>query len=192
MRPVCLVAREVGSGRTLRLWADEFAHLRTPPYAIDADSLFVAYYASAECGCHEALGWPLPENVLDLFAEFRTHTNGSALVASNSLLGALAFFGLPGIAEGDKEAMRELIMSDGPWDAGQHEAILDYCESDVDALARLLPAMDAIIDLPRALLRGRYMKAVARIETVGVPIDLPLLQHLRQRWDSIQDALIAP
>jgi DNA polymerase I len=51
--------------------------------------------------------------------------------------------------------------------------------------------MDACIDLPRALLRGQYMKAAARIETIGVPIDLPLLQHLWQRWDEIQDALVA-
>src|SRR5205814_3394021 len=74
--PVCLVARELGSGRTLRLWADELARLPTPPYPVDADVLFVAYYASAELGCHLTLGWPRPENVLDLFTEFRTRTNG--------------------------------------------------------------------------------------------------------------------
>lgn len=58
---------------------------------------------------------------------------------------------------------------------GRRVAILYYCESDVDALARPLPAMDSSIDLPRALLRGRYMKAAARIENVGVPIDLPIV-----------------
>lgn len=191
VRPVCLVAREFGSGRTLRLRADEFAHLPAPPYATDADSLFVAYYASAELGCHEALGWPLPENVLDLYTEFRAHTNGLQLAAGSGLLGALAFYGLPGLAGGEKEAMRDLILSGGPWDAAERVAILDYCESDVEALAKLLPAMEAAIDLPRALLRGRYMKAAARIENVGVPIELPLLEHLRQQWDDIQDALIA-
>ena len=87
--------------------------------------------------------------------------------------------------------MRDLVLSGGPWDAAEREAILDYCESDVDALARLLPAMAASIDLPRALLRGRYMKAAAGIENVGVPIDLPALEHLRQRWDDIQVGLIA-
>ena len=29
--PVCLVAREFGRGRTLRLWADELARLSAPP-----------------------------------------------------------------------------------------------------------------------------------------------------------------
>ena len=39
------------------------------------------------------------------------------------------------------------------------------------ALERLLPAMLPKIDLPRALLRGRYMYAAARMEWNGVPID---------------------
>jgi DNA polymerase I len=65
-------------------------------------------------GCHLALGWPLPENVLDLFTEFRTYTNGTQLIARSGLLGALAFYGLPGIAELEKETMRERIMAGGP------------------------------------------------------------------------------
>ena len=142
-------------------------------------------------GCHLALGWPLPESVLDLFAEFRTHTNGTQLAAGSGLLGALALHGLPGIAEDSKESMRELVLSGGPWDDAERKMILDYCESDVVALANLLPAMEPFVDLPRALLRGSYMKAAARIETNGIPIDLHILEHLRQRWDEIQGELIA-
>ena len=52
----CLVAHEIYSGRTIRLWADEIGDLAEPPYAINEQSLFVAYYASAEIGCHLALG----------------------------------------------------------------------------------------------------------------------------------------
>ena len=55
----------------------------------------------------------------------------------------------------------------------------------------MLGAMGARIDLPRALIRGRYMKAVARIEAGGIPIDAPLLAKLRSRWDDIQGGLIA-
>ena len=45
--------------------------LISPPYPTGPGSLFVAYYASAELGCHLALGWPLPARVLDLYAEFK-------------------------------------------------------------------------------------------------------------------------
>ena len=46
------------------------------------------------------------------------------------------------------------------------------------------------IDLPRALLRGRYMAAAAAMEWNGVPIDVSTLSRLRQHWTDIQDDLI--
>jgi hypothetical protein len=73
-RPVCVVARELRSGQTWRLWRGEFGPL--PPFPIGPDALLVAYYASAELGCFRALGWPMPANILDLFTEFRDRTNG--------------------------------------------------------------------------------------------------------------------
>jgi DNA polymerase-1 len=187
--PVCLVAWELRSGRKIRLLREDFGP--TPPYPTGPDSLFVAYYASAEIGCHLALGWPVPERVLDLFTEFRNHTNGLPTVAGAGLLGALAHFGLDGIGAVEKNAMRDLVLRGGPWSETERAAILDYCESDVAALARLLPAMLSKVDLPRALLRGRYMAAAARMESNGVPIDIETLGLLRLSWLSIQDKLIA-
>ena len=137
--PVCLVAWEMRSGRRLRLWRDEFG--TAPPYPIGPDALIVAYYASAEISCHLALGWPVPERVLDLFTEFRNRTNGVPTGNGASLLGALAHHGLDGIGAVEKDEMRALVLRGGPWSDTERAAILDYCESDVAALARLLPAM---------------------------------------------------
>jgi DNA polymerase I len=187
--PVCLVAWELRSGRKLRVWHDQFGTI--PPYPTGADALFVCYYASAEISCHLALGWPVPERVLDLFPEFRNHTNGVPTVSGASLLGALAHFGLDSIGTAEKDDMRALILRGGPWSDSERGAILDYCESDVAALARLLPAMLPRIDLPRALLRGRSMAAAARIERNGVPIDIGTLNRLKKHWLGIQDELIA-
>ena len=58
--PVCLVAFELRSGRRVRLWQDQLRQLRTSPYALEPDVLVVAFYASAELGCHLPLGWPMP------------------------------------------------------------------------------------------------------------------------------------
>ena len=46
--------------------------------------------------------------------------------------------------------MRDLVLRGEPYSATEREAILNYCESDVEALARLLPIMLPAIDLPRA------------------------------------------
>ena len=49
---------------------------------------------SAELGAFLALGWPLPEAVLDLYVEFRAETNGLPTPSGSGLLGALAYHGL--------------------------------------------------------------------------------------------------
>ncbi|MCK9387704.1 MAG: DNA polymerase [Sulfuritalea sp.] len=189
--PVCMVAREFITGRTLRLWQDDLACHAVAPFPTDASALFVAYYAPAEMGCFLALGWPTPENVLDLFIAFRRHTNGRLLPAGNGLLGALAFYGLDAIAADEKNAMRDLVLRRGPWNAAEQRAILDYCESDVRALAKLLPAMRHAIDWSRAALQGRYAVAVAHMEHNGVPLDTEVLAALETGWQGIQHSLIA-
>jgi DNA polymerase family A len=187
-RPVCMVARDLRSGQTWRLWRDEFGP--APPFPIGPDALFVAFYASAELGCFRALGWPKPTNILDLFTEFRDRINGLTTPAGAGLVGALTYFGLDTIGSQEKDEMRRLILAGGPWSDNERPAILDYCETDIVALERLLPAMLPRIDLQRALLRGRYMAAAAAMEHNGVPIGEATLELLRERWTGIQDDLI--
>jgi DNA polymerase I len=187
-QPVCLVAWELRGGRKIRLWRDQLG--AEAPYSTGQEALFIAYYASAEVGCHLALGWPVPERVLDLFTEFRNLTNGLPTTSGAGLLGALAHHGLDGIGAVEKDEMRDLILRGGPWTDTERAAILDYCESDVAALARLLPTMLPTLDLPRALLRGRYMSASARMERNGIPVDAEVLSLLRLHWSDIQDRLI--
>ncbi len=188
--PVCMVAREYRTGHTLRVWQDELKALDEPPFSMGTSSLFCAYYASAELGCFLALGWPMPARVLDLFAEFRCLTNGMPVPCGNGLLGALAYHSLDGIGVVEKANMRELAQRGGPFTADECHALLDYCEADVQALARLLPAMLPKIDLPRALLRGRYMAAVATMEWNGTPVDVNTLESLRANWEAIQVHLV--
>jgi len=186
--PVCCVAHEVRSGRTFRIWQDEFG--KYPPFATGADVLSVAYYSSAEWGCYRALGWPMPERVLDLFAEFRNLTNGLPVPAGYRLLGALAYYGLPIMNAVEKQELQEAIGT-GTWQGRfSRQEIIDYCESDVIALKGLLPIMAPLVDLPRALLRGRYMCAVSAVEYNGTPIDADMLARLREHWTGIQDRLI--
>jgi hypothetical protein len=187
--PVCLVAKELHSKRTYRIFQSEFG--TAPPYATGPDVLTVAYYASAEFGCYRVLGWPMPDRILDLFTEFRNRTNGLPTPAGASLLGALTYFGIDGIGASEKKELQTAI-GEGTWrGVFTAEEILNYCQSDVLALERLLPAMLPNIDLPRAQQRGRYMAAAAAMEYYGVPLDVATLRQIRERWTDIQDELIA-
>jgi DNA polymerase-1 len=189
--PVCMVVREWPSGCTQRHWQVDLQQMDASPFPTGEKALCVAYYASAELDCFQVLGWAAPVNVLDLFTEFRCLTNGLQLAHGNGLLGALLYYGLPNISGEQKDAMRDLVLTGGPWVDADQLAILDYCETDVVALAHLLTVMQDQIDWPRALLRGRYMKAVSCIQMNGIPIDIDSLDLLQAQWIAIQDQIIA-
>jgi DNA polymerase I len=191
--PLCMVAKEVGTGRLIRLWRDELGP--KPPFEIDHDTLLVAYYAPAELGCFLELGWPMPTRIVDLYAEFRIETNGLAIAEGRGLLAALSRHHIAGITSEEKKAGRSLILRGGPWTDSERREILDYCESDVIHLPALLEAMLGAIAptfqaLGQALLRGRCTTAVARMERTGVPIDIETLAILRAGWPDIKTDLI--
>lgn len=186
----CLTARELRSGRTIRLWADQLSQLSAPPFGTGPDTLFVAYYATAELNCFTALKWPLPCCVLDLFVEFRNMTNGRKPIGGNGLLGAMLYHQLDTIGATEKDEMRQLALRGGHYTEAEKSALLDYCESDVIALEKLLLEMLPKIDLPYALHRGRYMKAVAQMETNGIQIDVIAQERLKGNWEAIKGRLI--
>jgi DNA polymerase I len=187
-RPICVCARELHSGREIRLWENELRQLSASPFNVGPDSVMLSYAAAAELSCFLELGWPLPVNVIDLFAEHRVATNGIPLPCGNGLLGALAIRGLAHIDAGEKEEMRHRIISQTEYSDTDRTDFLAYCMSDNDALAALLPALT--IDVPFALLRGRYGTAVARMERAGIPIDAGLYRRVVENWEALKRDLI--
>jgi len=187
---VCLAARELRSGRTLRLWRDELGE--QPPYRTDKGVLFVNFVANAECACHLALGWPLPANVLDLSPAFRNLTNGRHTPEGKGLLGALRYFGLDTISTKRKEAMQKRVMDGWPFTPEEREQILTYCVSDIDALALLLPFLLKEIGLRVALYHGEFAAVSALMEHYGVPIDMEIFPQLADEaiWGAVRDAMV--
>jgi DNA polymerase-1 len=71
---VCMVAHvhyADGTVRVVRMWRDELLRHTQAPFDVGSDAVFVAYNASAEYSCFLALGWQLPTNTIDLYAEHR-------------------------------------------------------------------------------------------------------------------------
>lgn len=194
--PVCIVARELHSGKLIRLWEDQFDS--QPPFPIGPDSLFVAYNAAAELGVFHQLGWQMPVRILDLWAEFLAATNGRRPnPRDHGMLAALRWYHIPGISKAQKDSMRDLVLRGGPWSPSERVSILDYCQSDVDALEPLLRRMLPVIcadyrGLVRALNRGRYTgPAVSHMTRNGIPIDVPNLDRIRYRWHAVKRDIVA-
>jgi hypothetical protein len=180
---ICLCARELRSGQTIRLWFDgETGRLERPPYRLDGQAVFVCFVANAECLCHLTLGWPLPRHVLDLYPIFRAYLNGRNPPAEGKgLVGALSHFGLSPISGRRKDAMRNRILQGRPFSPEERSQILNYCMSDVDALAELLPLLLPHLDLDTALHWGEFVAASAAMEHRGVPIDMEICRKLQDK-----------
>jgi|CXWL01.1.fsa_nt_gi hypothetical protein len=187
--PLCVCWYELRSGRAGRLWLGDHAPAH-PPFANGDHVLFVAFYASADIGCFVVLDWPVPTNVLDLFVEHRNFTNGLHPAVGAELADAVAFHGLQPINPVTKAQMQALAQRGGPFSELEKKDLMTSCASDVTALRDLFIALASTIDLDLALLRGRYMKAAAHVERVGVPIDTIAYSKLRERWEDLAPMLI--
>ena len=194
--PLCLVALEMRSGRLIRLWQDQLGPF--PPYRLDNDALIVGYMLAAEFGVHAALGWGEPACALDAYVEFRHYVNDGSVKGGDrekgffSIGGALRYFLEDEIDVARKHDMRERILQGPPFDAQEQRDILDYCEDDVRALARLLPHIIPTIRPPlsHALFRAKFQWATAQQERRGIPLDGALLARLRDQWQNIRLDLV--
>jgi hypothetical protein len=193
--PLCLVALEMRSGRLVRRWQDELR--RFPPYRLDSDALIIGYMLAAEFGCHIALGWGEPACALDAYVEFRHFVNDGSVKSGDrdkgfyGIDGALRYFLEDEIDVAHKKSMRDRIVQGPPFSTHERQDILDYCEDDTHALARLVPHVASTIrSLPHAMFRAKFQWAIAQQERRGVPIDLPLLTRIRNRWQGMQLDLV--
>ena len=180
--PWCVVGRCVETGELVREWLDgrPVACPFTRPYRL------VAHYAMAELGCYEVLGWPMPDAVVDTLAECRV-IRGQKPIGGWGLLSCCRWAGVPTIDGDQKEAMRAVAMADEvPED--RRSDLMDYCESDVAELAGLWAFLSPHINMPLADLRGRYLKALARVEARGIPVDEEMVCRLRDHWDDVKNA----
>ena len=115
--PVCLVGRELYSGRKIELFEGDFGP--APPFSLGADVLFIAYNAVAEWLTFLALGWPLPCRVFDPYIEYRRHICGTPrdinVPGNKSFLAALGHFGIAKLTADEKDEERDFVLRGGPW-----------------------------------------------------------------------------
>lgn len=181
-----MVAVDYLTGESMRWWL----HETDQECPFGADDLLVAYYASAEIGCMLSLGWEPPTHVLDLYPEFKNMMAGRTPYAGSGLLGAAQHFNIPaGISSEDKDGMRDMAQAE-TFSSDDISRLMNYCHNDVTLLGKILVAMLPSLDIPRALLRGRYMRAAGYVEHTGIPIDVQVLEKLKAEWIFIKLDLI--
>ncbi|MFZ1866036.1 MAG: DNA polymerase [Polyangiales bacterium] len=134
-------------------------------------------------------GRPLPPYGIDLYAEHRLLTNG--IECGNRLIDAANFWGVDCMESMYKDQWhKRFIETEPPFPQEWKEGALDYNFEDVEVTTRLLEVMASRIDLGHALIRGAYMLALAEIEHLGFPVDVPLYLWMQEHWDEIKQRMI--
>ena len=188
--PLCAVSKNIITGE-VRTWTMH-QPVGAPIYTTGERDLVVAYAAEAEGKCFQKLGWPRPRNCLDLYPIFRCLTNRFGERNPASLLSALNYFNLAGMASVEKEEMHKLAQRGGSYSREEMSALVKYCRTDVEALESLLPMLWGRLSLQHALLMGRYsMTAVTSMQSAGIPLEHNLLRRIISSKDDILGRLIA-
>jgi DNA polymerase-1 len=195
---VCGVSKNLLTGQTERRWRDEMGV--APFFDCGPGSVMIAFNAQAEMESHLAMGWPLPVNVICLYAEHMLDTNGAALPegvkAPGSLLTALKCDNLPAREAIEKKSIIDRILVGPPYADKEKLEILNYCQHDVDDAALLFNVLCARLNavnpnyLEQALIRGEYAKALAKMTVTGCPINVPLHDAIICNWDAIRSGLL--
>jgi DNA polymerase family A len=189
---VCYGARELRSGRTLRLWRDQLGP--TSPNRTDNQALFFSFVFNAEGGGRLSRGWQLPAKVIDLSLLFRCVVNGRIVPQGKGLLGALAYCGIPSVDVIYKEKIRDLIKRGWPFTPEEKAEILKYVMSDVDPLFELAARLmeEPEFNLDAALHWGEFAAVSAQMEHRGPPIDMEIYPRLcdKRAWAYVRDAVV--
>lgn len=170
--PIALVGQDAKSGDLVEARTPHLQTIRRPPYPTGPDTLVITTDANTLFGLHLALGWPMPERLIDLLLEHRNAINGCSDVHVGGLVGALLFYGRP--------ASDALVVGSTP----------QHLRRRLVAVSTLLQAVGQKLDIGRAILRGRYLGAISRIEATGIPIDGETLTALKRDWPDVRARIV--
>jgi hypothetical protein len=195
--PISMAALHLETGREICLARTQMEC--RPPIDTSKNSLIVGFAVDAELGCFNTLGWPMPVNILDLRIEWLHTVNFTPRLTLSkkerkkwsSLLHVMSYYGQDAMDALEKQRMRDLIIRGEPFTDAERKEIESYNLSDVRSYRRLFLVMVQRGHIPRnyrrffqCLFRGRCMKAAAKMEWTGVPIDVERHSHLVDAFES--------
>ena len=156
-----------------------------------SEDLFVGHYVIAEMKYLLRLGIPLPSCWFDTFVTWRYLENAPKNLEAG-LSAALHQLALQHLAPAAKEALRQKIVNfefDANNPADRRE-IIDYCFSDCDGCGELFNHIHHQVPLATMAHWMEFLKAVARMELRGLPIDIETYDLIHRKRPEIQAALI--
>jgi hypothetical protein len=189
--PEALFAKEHRTGTEIRMRREQLLASTRLPFGQGTDTLVTSYSNVAELNCLNTLNYPIPPNLLCTYTETCAAINGLDIDGLTrkrpSILEACDLFDIPHMTKEHKARMRDLILNNTEYTEEQWCEIEKYNRADGLEESAILEAIAPQIDLPAALFRGRYLKAVSPTELCGLPVDVDyLLAELETNWQALR------
>jgi DNA polymerase family A len=188
--PVALFAKEHRTGTEISMRREQLLASTRLPFGYGTDTLVTSYSNVAELNCLNTLSYPIPPNLLCTYTETSAAINGLDIDGLTekrpSILEACDLFDIPHVTKEHKARMRDLILNNTEYSEEQWREIEKYNRTDVLEEGAVLEAIAPQIDLPAALFRGRYAKAVSSMELHGLPVDVDYLRELEANWQALR------
>jgi len=188
--PVAMFAKERRTGTEVSMRRPQLLACTRAPFDTGHNTLVIGYSVIAELSCFRVLHWPAPRNVLCTYIETSAAINGLDIEGLTEkrpkLIEACNLFDIPHMSGQHKTEMRDLILSKTNYSEEEWCSIEDYNRDDVLLDIPLSTALAPTIDLPAALFRGRYAKAVTEMEAHGIPINVDYLAELEAHWQVLR------
>ena len=191
--PNAMCFRDLFTGREGRYRKDELEKMSAAPFPVGDRSLFVCHAATAEIGCFLPLGWEIPEHIYDTYIEEKNIRMGLDVAGLGfGLVDTMRAYCLETRDKATKQKFQTMGATGGPQCEEDWGPYLDYCADDVDEGAAVFIAQitQHDINIPQACMRGEYMAAAAQMEYTGIPIDVPLFEHMKAQWPSIRHKIV--
>ncbi len=156
------------------------------------DDVFVAHMATAEMGYLLRQGIEIPPRWWDTFVAYRRYSNKPQPPRAG-LSYALAQMGLPHLAPAEKDELhaRILRLRFDPDSAEAMRELEGYCLSDCDGTYELYRRLVDHVNPNSMNHWAEYLKAVARMELRGIPIDCEIARMIWRSRRHIKADLIA-
>ncbi len=65
------------------------------------------------------------------------------------------------------------------------QSLMDYCQADVMTILAVLEKIRPLIDIEFSVIRGRFLNALARVESRGISCDSELTRKLVSKWEDV-------
>ena len=186
--PVVLCAWDLGADRAFSFPGRDGRHALAQFVEDRRDHVFVAHAATAEMKYLLRMQIRPPEKWFCTMTAFR-HTHNRPGYLESSLVASLIRTGLGALVPTDKNDIRERILRLSFTDA-DFPAITNYCREDVAATAALYRALVGRVDPAAMSYWCEYMKAVAKMELRGIPIDTRALRALLDNRCHVRKAIM--